>query len=425
MLKVVIPSEHYIRPFNERARDLRIQNKPLWLIQRDALARYTTHEVELGSEVTMPSTRGPTIVYRDNLYFDAAYIAAFIEEAGRRGRPCRAAYTIDNSTFREHALPLSATYEHVGDHYLADLWYFPEGPVPEAEPLIVETTSVEIGYYRIPSYMATDRGELVFQVPLRGLLAIDSWVHVFIADVVFGVFSRGAQFEHRIAREPFLKLGVLLTGMFEGKQVLESSRLVKIGRGCQIDPTAVIHGPTTIGDNVTIGAGVVIENAIIGNDVNISQGSQVMLSVIGDGSFLPFRAALFMTTLMENSMVAQNTCLQMCVVGRNTFIGAGTTFTDFNLIPKPLRAIDGSERLSPTGRSVLGGCVGHNCRLGSGLVIMPARTIESDVVLLGSNERRIIQNDITFKDSDHHHLALGKLHSRRYPPPGKDRSESW
>jgi carbonic anhydrase/acetyltransferase-like protein (isoleucine patch superfamily) len=150
-----------------------------------------------------------------------------------------------------------------------------------------------------------------------------------------------------------------------------------------------------------------------------------MLSVIGDGSFLPFRAALFMTTLMENSMVAQNTCLQMCVVGRNTFIGAGTTFTDFNLIPKPLRAMDGSERLSPTGRSVLGGCVGHNCRLGSGLVIMPARTIESDVVLLGSNERRIIQNDITFKDSDHHHLALGKLHSRRYPPPGKDRSESW
>jgi hypothetical protein len=29
----------------------------------------------------------------------------------------------------------------------------------------------------------------------------------------------------------------------------------------------------------------------------------------------------FMSTLMDNSMVAQNTCLQMSVIGRNTFIG--------------------------------------------------------------------------------------------------------
>jgi UDP-3-O-[3-hydroxymyristoyl] glucosamine N-acyltransferase len=34
----------------------------------------------------------------------------------------------------------------------------------------------------------------------------------------------------------------------------------------------VIHGPTTIGDNVAINAGVVIENCIIGDNGNISQG---------------------------------------------------------------------------------------------------------------------------------------------------------
>ena len=31
-----------------------------------------------------------------------------------------------------------------------------------------------------------------------------------------------------------------------------SSRLVKIGKNCSIDPSATIHGPTVIGDNVTI-----------------------------------------------------------------------------------------------------------------------------------------------------------------------------
>ena len=54
------------------------------------------------------------------------------------------------------------------------------------------------------------------------------------------------------------KLGVLSKAIFEGRQLLGCSELVKIGRNCVIDPHAVIHGPTTIGDNVSINAGAVI-----------------------------------------------------------------------------------------------------------------------------------------------------------------------
>jgi len=150
-----------------------------------------------------------------------------------------------------------------------------------------------------------------------------------------------------------------------------------------------------------------------------------MLSVVSDGAFLPFRSALFMTTIMENSMVAQNTCLQMCVVGRNTFIGAGNTFTDYNLIPAPLRARDGNGNLSISNRPVMGGCVGHNCRIGSGMIIYPARTIESDVVLAASAERRVIDRDITFDQSDHHNLKLAHLHQTPYHKHSKDQGESW
>jgi len=187
----------------------------------------------------------------------------------------------------------------------------------------------------------------------------------------------------------------------------------------------IIHGPTTIGDNVTINAGAVIENCIIGSNVNISQDVQLMLSVVGDGAFLPFHAALFMTTVMENSMIAQNTCMQMCVVGRNTFIGAGSTFTDYNLIPAPIRARDGSNRLNFSNRPVIGGCVGHNCRLGSGMIVFPARTIESDVVLAASKDRRVIDRDIHFEDSDHHKFRSASLHRRLYPRPGERELESW
>jgi carbonic anhydrase/acetyltransferase-like protein (isoleucine patch superfamily) len=115
----------------------------------------------------------------------------------------------------------------------------------------------------------------------------------------------------------------------------------------------------------------------------------------------------------------------MCVIGRNTFIGAGNTFTDYNLIPKPIRALDGSDKLAITGRPVLGGCVGHNCRIGAGMVIFPARTIESDVVLLGSKDRRVIERDVRYEDSDHFKVKEGNKHPRQYPRRGESDRTSW
>jgi UDP-N-acetylglucosamine diphosphorylase / glucose-1-phosphate thymidylyltransferase / UDP-N-acetylgalactosamine diphosphorylase / glucosamine-1-phosphate N-acetyltransferase / galactosamine-1-phosphate N-acetyltransferase len=425
MLKIILHAQDQIMPFCEPARELRIQNVPLWLHQRELLAPYVTHELELKKGERLQPVREQAIVYRDNLFFDEFYIRAFMEKAIKGNRPVRAAFRADDPAFREHALPLSTSYTPAGSLYLADLWYYPNGPVAGVEPLVIDMQAKEMGYYHIPTYMADNSGDLIFQVPLRCMLAIDSWVHIFIADTVFGLFGRGARFEKRLNEDIAFKLRVIGKAIYEGRQVLECSELVKIGTGCVIDPTAVIHGPTTIGNNVHIDAGAVIDNSIIGNNVNVSQGCQVMLSVVGDGTFLPFRASLFMTTIMEDSMVAQNTCLQMCVIGKRTFIGAGSTWTDYNLIPAPIRARDGSGRLGLSNRPVMGGCVGHNCRIGAGMIIYPARTIESDVVLAASKERRLIDRDIAFEDSDHHHLKLSHLHQVLYHKQSKGVSESW
>ena len=71
-------------PFCEPARELRIQNSPLWLHQRNLLAPYVTREMELKQGEPLQPVREPTIVYRDNLFFDKFYIEAFMEEALRR-----------------------------------------------------------------------------------------------------------------------------------------------------------------------------------------------------------------------------------------------------------------------------------------------------------------------------------------------------
>jgi carbonic anhydrase/acetyltransferase-like protein (isoleucine patch superfamily) len=431
MIRISIQDLRFIYPFNDYARDLRILNKPLWLHHSDVFAPYVEGERQADSferiftdEFFKFEPDRSCIVYRDNLFFDEFFLKEFVEKARKRNRACRVAFSPADPAFSEHALPLSTSYEPAGGLYLADLWYFPDGPTrDDVEPLIINLDAKEIGYYHVPTYMATQQGDLTFQVPMKSFIAIDSWVHIFIADMVFGLFARGARFEKQLSEIGF-KLRILATSLYEGKQLLESSQVVEMGDNCVIDPTAIIHGPTTIGDNVTIGAGTVIENCIIGNNVNISQGCQLMLSVVGDGTFLPFRASMFMSTLMDTCMVAQNTCLQMCVVGRNTFIGAGNTFTDFNLIPIPIRALDGNGKLQDANRPVLGGCVGHNCRIGSGIIISPSRVIESDVVIVSSDERRVIDKNVSYDDSDHHTFRVADQHKRLYSPNRKSQ-ESW
>jgi carbonic anhydrase/acetyltransferase-like protein (isoleucine patch superfamily) len=430
MRKVLLIEPTFIIPFNEAAKDLRILNKPLWLHQRDLLAKYTTEERETpsGQLADVPKDQVEQIVLRDNLFFDDNFLQAFLPIAIASGKACQVAFRASDRAFQEHALPLSRGFKqhhHDPTLYLADFYYFPHGVTDAPEPLVVDLQAREIGYYWVPSYMALEQGDLVFQVPLRSFLSIESWVHIFIADVVFGAFARGARVENRLETDWRYMLKVLSRSLLELKQVLDCSELVTVGRGCTIDPSAIIHGPTVIGDNVTIGAGVVIDNCIIGSNVNISQGCQLQLSVVGDGSFLPFRASLMMTTLMEHSMVAQNTCLQMCVVGRKTFIGAGNTFTDYNLIPLPIRARAADGSLQSANREVLGGCVGHNCRIGSGMIVFPARTIESDTVLFASRERRVLEKDVTYDQSDHHTIRNGSQHLRLYPNEGEEVENSW
>ena len=429
MKKIIIRDHTLISPFNEPARDLRIMNKPLWLFQRDVLSPYCQEELECNSFEELSSypsqiLSGEVVVYRDNLFFDEYLFNAFITAAKKSGQPAQIAFSQTDEAIINHALPLQDGIRLQGDVYVADLFYFPDGTTINSRPprpIVIDTDSREMGYYHVPTYMADERGDLGFDVPLKAFLSIENWVHVFMANCPFGVFAHGARIEKSL--DDFtMMLKVLWRSLLERKQFLSSSTLVKVGKNTHIDPTAVVQGPTIIGDNVTIGSGCVINACIIGNNVNVMQGVELLLSVVGDGSYMAFRSALFMTTLMENSMVAQNSCLQLSVVGRNTFIGAGNTFTDFNMLPnKPIKVLHRGQ-LHEVGLPVVGGCVGHNCRIGSGHIIYPARSIESDVVLAARQDRTVVTKNIRYQDSDHHrfpdsgHMAM----YRDLLPPEED-----
>lgn len=433
--KYVIQDTQHIAPFNQPARELNVLNKPLWLAQRDVLAAYCETEIPIEALEQTPRLPEPCLIHSDSLYFDQAYIDEFMRQAQRLGQPVRAAFRPDDKAFVAYAVPLSRRVKAVYkthdtlprrngrgredvDHYEVDLWCYPNGydPALPVMPLVIDSGWAEYGYYSVPDYMS-NRGDLVHYVTKRSMLSIEHWVHVFFANVPMGIFSIGHRFEWRTQHSNFYLLRILLRALIEQTQLLSCSELVHVGKNTSINPTAVIQGPAYIGENCTIGAGVVIQNCYIGNNVNIDQGSQLMLSVIGDGCFIPFRASLYLTVLMEHCIVAQNTCLQMCVIGRGSFIGAGSTFTDYNLLPKPIDVETNDGKREKVGQPVLGSCVGHNCRIGSGMVIYPARMIESDVVLVAKPDRRVIRKNISFEESDHHDLRpeVARLHKQKYP----------
>jgi UDP-N-acetylglucosamine diphosphorylase / glucose-1-phosphate thymidylyltransferase / UDP-N-acetylgalactosamine diphosphorylase / glucosamine-1-phosphate N-acetyltransferase / galactosamine-1-phosphate N-acetyltransferase len=294
MKRIVLRDLSLIAPFGEPARDLRILNKPLWLLQRDLLARHCQSVLEVDGWDAIPTGAEELLVHKDNLYFNAAMIDTFIAAARATGQPCQVAFAHDDPMITAHGLRLQdGIRKHDKENvYVADIYYFPRGVAEQPRPLVVNTEPQEMGYYHIPSYMAPNQGDLVFQVPLRAICSIENWVQVLMTNSPLGVFAWGRRLEKDVEESWRLKLKIGFRSFIERKHFLSSSAVVKVGKNCSIDPTAIIQGPTVIGNNVNIGAGVVITNSLIGSNVTIMQGSQIMLSVVSDRCYLPFRAAL-------------------------------------------------------------------------------------------------------------------------------------
>ncbi len=425
MRKVIIRKPRPIPPFNEPASRLRILNKTLAEWQRDQLAPYCSQEITVDQFQQAPRDQVETLVVGENLWFDEPFIKAFMDESRRRKTATRAVFRSSDPAFLQQGLKaLTRSYERYNDLYAMELWYFPGGITDQTEAVILSSDAREVGYHHIPSYMGGEDADLVWWLPQRAVCPIDSWVHVFFAGIVFGIFSQASRFETRSASDAMFRLGATARALVERKQLLASSSYVRVGKNCSIDEGTVFQGPVTIGDNVTIGPGCVLTQCIIGNNVTLTHSNHFHMCVISDDCFFPFGAGASFTLFMEGSSSAYGAAIEMSVIGRHSYIGSGTLITDFKLLPLPMRVADG-HHLVEIDMPVLGAGIGHNCRIGSGLLIYPARTIESDVVLFASPTRRVIMKNISYEESDHHAMPSAHLHPRRYPRQDELGGDGW
>jgi len=106
MKRIVIQDRTPIPPFGEPARDLRILNKPLWLLQRDLLSQHCRGALEVDSLSEIPRDREELLVHRDNLFFNDLLINSFIEQARASGHACQIAFAREDKSITTHALRL-------------------------------------------------------------------------------------------------------------------------------------------------------------------------------------------------------------------------------------------------------------------------------------------------------------------------------
>ncbi len=131
-----------------------------------------------------------------------------------------------------------------------------------------------------------------------------------------------------------------------------NGHLPKIGNSAYIDPSAVVIGDVTIGDNVSIWPTTVIrgdvESISIGNDTNIQDGS--VLHVTHYGKFTdrgyPLRIGNGVT-------IGHRAVIHACTIGNYCLVGMGAIIMDDAVVEDYVML--GAGALVPSGKTLQSG----------------------------------------------------------------------
>lgn len=145
----------------------------------------------------------------------------------------------------------------------------------------------------------------------------------------------------------------------------------KIGKNCDIHPTAVIEG-SVMGDNVRIGANAYIQFLHIGDNVDISEFSHIRFSSIGSNTQVITSARISLCLVYPRIFfIAQG--LQFAVVEREAQLYF-SIYSDYRLYGKPLKTLF-RGKLVDSHMPFLGSVIGHRSKVAAGLVLAPGRVV--------------------------------------------------
>lgn len=375
MTRVVLrPSGTVISPFGYPAAEAPLQGGTLAQFQREALAA-------CGLPPPADAGPGPTLYMGDDLLIGRRLLAEFVERARDVGSG-RAVLELEPAVFTREYAPLQDTPAGPGGGPLMPLWWSSEGgPAPETpddpryEPVRL---SVKERVMRIP-VPAHWFGKDELELPMTGrpALRVRHWMHLLFANRIAA--------SERWLRAPAWQRGLRIGWALLRSVVPTPARVLRnlsdIGKGCQIHPTAVIEA-STLGDGVRVGAHAVVRFSRVGEGSFLMDGANVAFSTLGPRCTVSTHCGVSFSLLHEEATAAQ-TLLQMSVLGRRAITTGLGLITDMKMGGGEVSVVD-HGRLVSSGQRFLGGAVGHEAILGSGIWIAHGREIPNGYVVVRS-----------------------------------------
>lgn len=400
-IRLPVLNETIFEHQEEVFRDLNIKEKPVFISSLDEISLSTSQ----------------TLVYRDDIYFNKELVLEFLEKAAAIGKPARLAFLDTDPCFNMHAYYPQHSMEHVGNLYMGDFFFFPEGMqdrdlisiIRDFIPVIIDTESVSLSCFSSPPLSSplspplesgsrqrqsnnpptnppTEIPPLQLQVPRLSYIAVKHWTQLLFANFTWGMHRQMREISTGFENQ---NLALRKKRSYKRSYSPKSRGPIRIGRDCQIDPAATIIGPTTIGDGVVIGPNVTIMAGHIGDHAVLEPSCTIWFGVLGARTSLLANRNLVMSCVMNDSVI--NTDIRFSIIGNNSFLGAGSIITDLILrntdendprVTSEMVKVLAGEEIVNSGYYVLGPAIGNRVKIGSGVIIYPGRMIKSGSLIL-------------------------------------------
>ncbi len=362
-----------ITPFGDTPGEVRVLNRSLRERQAEACGH---NDVADPTDVDGPDAIPgyPCLLMADHTFFTRTLLEEFLAGARATGASARCAIT--TSVFVDGTAPLQQL-DRTGDGGAAyDLWYL-TGPVESDDALrALPTVAIDpresIEDPRLPPQFINEATPTRVSITSRQAMHVIHWALVLRVNLAAFVATLKELWERRPV---YIVLRVLvdkLLGRFRRK------RLSRIGRNCEIHPTAIIEG-SWLGEGVKVGAGAIIQGSVVGDGAIIEEGVILELSVIGHKAWIGRKSVVFMS-VMYDGVFASHRLTQACVLGHRVCTTGGGYIIDMNF-GGPVRVLQDGAPVDP-GTNFLGACLGHDVVMGTGIWIQAGREIPSGTFLI-------------------------------------------
>ncbi len=361
-----------VAPFDDPPGEVRVLNRSLAERQREALAACSIRNVVDVDDLEDLSY--PCVLLADHLFVTRTLLEEFLAAARARGGPARLA--IAPSVFVELTVPLQQLRRTGDGGALYDLWYLDAPPpvdLEEVAPLAVDPRET-IDEPRLPPQFINDATPTLVSVTSRQAMHVTHWALIQRVNLAAFVATIKDLWERRPVYIAVRFLVDKLIGRWR------RVRFSRIGRRCEIHPTAVVEG-SWLGDGVRVGAGAIVQGSVVGDGAIVEEGAILNLSVVGHRTWIGRKAVLFMTVLYDDVFCGHR-LTQACLIGHRSCTTGGGFIIDMNFTG-PVKVLQ-DGRVVSAGTNFLGACLGHDVTMGTGIWIQAGRQIPNGAFLIRS-----------------------------------------